>query len=349
MFKIMTQKSILASLLMAAGAMFASCSNELEEPQIDAQPKAIETRAFGDKSPIVSVYVEINDNDPRIVTSYKDGNGKAFIDLVHLFASNIHKDADGYPNIYFNDKMAPMFADIHTYIDPIKANGTKVLLTVLGDWQGIGVANLDADQANAFADILVYIVDTYGLDGISFDDEYANYTSLKSGSFSHVIKALHAKLDAKFGAGAKLITVFQWGNYDQIDAEAGAMIDYADQGTFGANIFFTSSYISGMTNDRWMPQAIQMGQSYNAIYLNQIKNRSSQAASGNYGGIMMFNMRRASDVNPLPVFQKIAEGAFGGTVTYDGSDYTRSWTPDPAGYTISRKDVPAYQPVYTGN
>lgn len=41
MFKIMTQKSILASLLMAAGAMFASCSNELEEPQIDAQPEAI--------------------------------------------------------------------------------------------------------------------------------------------------------------------------------------------------------------------------------------------------------------------------------------------------------------------
>lgn len=87
----------------------------------------------------------------------------------------------------------------------------------------------------------------------------------------------------------------------------------------------------------------------NAIYLNQIKSRSSQAANGNYGGIMMFNMRRYSDVSPLPVFQKIAEGAFGGTVTYDGTDYTRSWTPDPDGYTITKEDVPAYQPAYTGN
>lgn len=224
-----------------------------------------------------------------------------------------------------------------------------MLLTVLGDWQGVGVANLNVDQANAFADILVYIVDTYGLDGISFDDEYANYSSLQSGSYSHVIKALRAKLDAKFGVGAKLITVFQWGNYGQIDAEAGAMIDFADQGTFGANIFFSSSSISGVSNDRWMPQAIQLGNSYNTLALSQIKNRSSQAASGNYGGIMMFNMRRAGDVNPLPVFQKIAEGAFGGTVTYDGTDYTRSWTPDPNGYTISRTDVPAYQPTYTGN
>lgn len=339
----------LATALFVAGAMFTSCATDPEEAPIQPDETRITTRAFGDKSPIVSVYVEINDNDPRIVTSYKDGDGKAFIDLVHLFASNIHKDADGYPNIYFNDKMAPMFADFHTYLDPIKANGTKVLLTVLGDWQGIGVANLDADQANAFADILVYIVDTYGLDGISFDDEYADYSSLKSGSFSHVIKALHAKLDAKFGAGAKLITVFQWGNYGQIDAEAGAMIDYADQGTFGPNVFYSSSSITGMTNDRWMPQAIQMGQSYNALQLNQIKTRSLQAANGNYGGIMMFNMRRASDVNPLPVFQKIADGAFGGTVTYDGSDYTRSWTPDPNGYTITKDDVPAYQPIFTGN
>lgn len=345
----MKQNFILASLLLAAGAMFTSCSNEVEEPQIDAQPEAVVTRSFGDKTPIVSVYVEINDNDPRIVLSYKDQNNKQFIDQVHLFASNIHKDADGYPNIYFNDKMAPMFEDFHTYLDPIKAAGIRVNLAVLGDWQGIGVANLDAAKANAFANILVYIVDTYNLDGITFDDEYSNYTSTVSGSYSHVIKALHAKLDTKFGVGVKHINVFQWGNYHQIDAAAGAMIDYADQGSFGPNVFPSSSSISGVTNSRWMPQAIQLGQSYNTIYLNQIKTRSSQAASGNYGGIMMFNMRRYSDVSPLPVFQKVAQGAFGGSVTYDNTDYTRSWTPDPDGHTISRANVPEYQPVYSGN
>ena len=109
----MKRNVLFASLLLAAGAMFTACNNDMEEPRIDAQPEAAVTRAYGDKSPIVAVYVEINDNDPRIVTSYKDGNGKAFIDLTYLFASNIHKDANGDPTIYFNDKMAPMFADFH--------------------------------------------------------------------------------------------------------------------------------------------------------------------------------------------------------------------------------------------
>lgn len=227
----------LATALFVAGAMFTSCANDPEEAPVQPDETQITTRAYGDKSPIVSVYVEINDNDPRIVTSYKDGNGKAFIDLVHLFAANVNVDSDGHAVIYFNDKMAPMFADFHTYLDPIKAQGTKVLLTILPNWQHKGMANMDVAEADRFADILTYIVDTYQLDGISFDDEYADYYDYVDNSYSYIIKALRAKLDTKFGAGAKLITVFQWGNYGQIDAAAGAMLDYADHGTFGANVF----------------------------------------------------------------------------------------------------------------
>lgn len=57
------------------------------------------------------------------------------------------------------------------------------------------------------------------------------------------------------------------------------------------------------------------------------------------GGIMMFNVRKASNVNPLPVFQKIAEGAFGATVTYTGTEYSQDWTFNPAGYTITYADI----------
>lgn len=137
----------------------------------------------------------------------------------------------------------------------------------------------------------------------------------------------------------KIIQMFQWNYVSNISAAAGAEIDLADHGSFGPNVFQTSSAFAGVTNDRWCPQAIQMGQSYNAIFLNQIKTRSSQAASGNYGGIMMFNVRKASNVNPLPVFQKIAEGAFGATVTYTGTEYSQDWTFNPAGYTITYADI----------
>jgi len=124
-----------------------------------------------------------------------------------------------------------------------------------------------------------------------------------------------------------LITVRQWGNYGQISLEAGAAFDYADHGSYGANVFSTSSYIAGMTNERWAPQSIEISVNYNAISLTQIKKRSKQAVTGNYGVIMTDDMRSANDVDPLNVFMKIAEGAFMANATYNGTAYAKDWTP----------------------
>jgi glycosyl hydrolases family 18 len=267
-------------------------------------------------------------------------SGKKFIDLVQLFASNIQKDANGDPCIFFNDKLAPVMAAKATYIEPLQNAGIKVILNVLGDHKGIGISNLTDDQIEKFAAILTYIVKEYGLDGIGFDDEYADYsTPIDPTSASKLVLKLREKFNAEFPGERKIIQMFQWNYVSNISAAAGAEIDLADHGAFGHNVFQASSAFAGVTNDRWCPQAIQMGQSYNAIFLNQIKTRSSQAASGNYGGIMMFNVRKASNVNPLPVFQKIAEGAFGATVTYTGTEYSQDWTFNPAGYTITYADI----------
>ena len=249
------------------------------------------------------------------------------------------------------DPNNPTTTGYNKYVKSLQDEGIKVCMTSLGDWQGIGVANLTPEMADRYADILVYCVDRYGLDGINFDDEYANYSSTIYNSYSHVIKALRAKLDAKFGAGNKLITVFQWGNYNQIDVTAGGMIDYADHGTFGSNIFYSSSSILGVTNDRWMPQAINIGYSYNSIYLTQITNRSAQTANGNYAGIMMFNLRPSNDVSPQPVFQAIANGAYNRATVSNvcSTPYTQDWEFISSGFELTKDDVPAYQPTYTGN
>lgn len=348
----------LATILFAAGALFTSCANDPEEPQIQSDGTQISTRAYGDKFPKIMVYVETNDVNPLNALCW-EMNGEKFIDILNLFASNIHKDADGYPTVYLNDKLTrilepdpanPTTTGFHKYVKPLQEEGIKVCMTSLGDWQGIGVANLTPEMADRYADILVYCVDRYGLDGINFDDEYANYSSTIYNSYSHVIKALRAKLDAKFGAGNKLITVFQWGNYNQIDVTAGGMIDYADHGSFGANVFFPSSSILGITNSRWMPQAINLGYSYNVLNRTQITNNSSDTASGNYAGIMMFNLRPSNDVSPQSVFQAIANGAYNSaTVSSVSSPYTQDWEFIPSGFELTKDNVPAYQPTYTGN
>lgn len=307
----------------------------------------MQTRAAEVRLPRIIGIVETNDTDPRNVLSYhlgEDENGPCFFSIVEFFASNIHKDANGDPSIYFNPELAPLMADTATYIKPLKDAGVKVVLSVLGDWKGIGVANMTESQADKFTDILCNIVKFYGLDGIGFDDEYANYTSTISGSYSRVIKQLRAKFEAEFPSVHKTIGVDQWGNYSQIDAEAGAMIDYVYHGTMGPNVFTTSSSIPGVVNDRFSPQTLNLGQAYNTIFLNQIKNRSAQAAAGGYGGITLFNIRVASDVDPLPVLEKIATGAFQSTATYDGKEYPQDWTFIPGGKTITYADLPIVTP-----
>lgn len=351
----------LATVLLAAGALLTSCANDPEEPQIQSDGTQISTRAYSQKSPKIMVYVETNDVNPLNALCW-EMNGEKFIDILNLFASNIHKDSDGYPTVYLNDKLTrilepdpnnPTETGFHKYVKPLQDEDIKVCMTSLGDWQGIGVANMTPEMADRYADILVYCVDRYGLDGINFDDEYANYTSQVYNSYSHVIKALHAKLDAKFGAGNKLITVFQWGNYNQIDVTAGGMIDYADHGNFGPNVFLYSSSILGVTNDRWMPQAINLGYSYSTLNLTQIKNRSLENATNGYAGIMMFNLRPCNEVNPQPVFQAIANGAYdSATVTNVcgcDSPYTQDWEFIEGGFELTKDDVPAYAPTYTGN
>lgn len=344
------KRSCLINLLLLVSVALGACSKDTIMEQTNRDDTAL-TRAAEVRLPRIIGIVETNDTDPRNVLSYhlgEDENGPCLFSIVEFFASNIHRDVNGDPSIYFNPELAPLMADTTIYIKPLKDAGVKVVLSVLGDWQGIGVSNMTESQADKFTDILCSIVKFYGLDGISFDDEYANYASTISGSYSRVIKQLRAKFEAEFPSVHKTIGVDQWGNYSQIDAEAGVMIDYVYHGTMGPNVFFNSCSIPGGANDRFSPQTLNLGRAYNTIYLNQIKNRSVQAAAGGYGGITLFNIRAASDVDPLPVLEKIATGAFQSTVTYDGKEYPQDWTFIPGGKTITYADLPIVTPPVPG-
>lgn len=171
-----TYIKIFSTLFIGATVLF-SCQ-QAEEPQLDAvQPEAKMTRAFGDKTPIVNIYVETNDVNPLNAGDYKLPNGKPYADIVEFFASNIHKETvNGVvrPTLYLNDKMTNLLENggYLTYVKPLQDMGIKVLLTVLGDWQNIGVTSMNDTQADQFATILAYAVQKYGLDGIGFDNEY---------------------------------------------------------------------------------------------------------------------------------------------------------------------------------
>lgn len=318
----------------AAPIISGSYENDSNNPVIMTKSSPIDTIVC----PKIVAYVETNDTNPLNAGDYfYEDTTIPVIDIVELFAANIHTETVAgatRPTLYLNDKLTNVLENngYLTYVAPLQAKGIKVLLTILGDWAHFGVASMSDTQSTQFATILAYVVDRYGLDGIGFDDEYANYYwySYVSGSYGSLIAKLRTLLPNK------LITVFQWGNYSQINSTQGGYIDYAYHGWFGYNSYYSSSYISGVGTSQWSPISLQLGQVYTDNQLETIAENAADAKAGGYGAVMTFNLRQSSDVDPVPVLQAIVDG-FGtdGVVDCNDGDRDRDATIVSSGYTIT--------------
>lgn len=61
---------LLCSLFMAT-ALISSCAQDAMEPEVDAAATGAETRAYGDKTPKVMMYIEVNDTNPLNTMLYR--------------------------------------------------------------------------------------------------------------------------------------------------------------------------------------------------------------------------------------------------------------------------------------
>lgn len=242
------------------------------------------------------------------------------------------------PTLYLNDKLTNVLENggVATYVSPLQTMGISVLLTILGDHQGIGLANMTDTQADQFATILVAVVKHYGLDGLGFDDEYADYPWVGNGvnntSYSRILTKVH-ELYAQYNIPNKLITVFDWGFTNTISATAASYIDYAYHGYFGN--YRTDSNIAGMNKPRWSPVSFNLGGS---ISLTDAQNFATNAKNNGYGAMMCFNLRTRNDRDALPVFQAFSNGAYGGRTVAcveNGGNRSRDAVIVPNGFTIT--------------
>lgn len=318
----------LAAILL----LTAACNKQ--EPVLSVEQtveSVILTRAIGDKTPIVSVYVETNDVNPLNVLDYKIGR-KYFIDVCELFAANIHKqtvNGNIEPTVYLNDKLTPILeGGLSTYVTPIKSVGTKVLLTMLGDWQGIGLANMNDTQQKQFANILAWIVEKYKLDGIGFDDEYADYPFFprpSAASYAGIINYF------KELCPDAMVNVFDYGGRTgSIDP---TKVNYAFHGSFGQ--YMSTSNIPELPVAKWSPMCFNLGLDNS---LTTVEDYAADTKVSSYGAMMFFNIRTRTEKDALPVFQAAARGAYPGqnvSCVANGGNRPRTATPVPAGYTIT--------------
>ncbi|MGW4114661.1 endo-beta-N-acetylglucosaminidase H [Actinosynnema sp. NPDC004786] len=189
--------------------------------------------------PITAVYVEVNNNRQlREVGKYRLAkDGANVFDIAIIFAANIDYDpVRKAAKLTFNENVRWVLDNADTQIRPLQRKGIKVLLSVIGNHQGVGVSNFQTrEAAAAFAAQLADAVREHRLDGIDFDDEWAEYHKGKpvnDFSFPYLVSALRGHLEDE------LITLFFYGpaskrlKYGDIDL--AKVFDYSWNSDYGS-------------------------------------------------------------------------------------------------------------------
>jgi hypothetical protein len=192
----LSRRELLRNAGLAAAAAGAS---SVAASAAVARPAAAATNS----GPITTAYIEVNNYSMTSVGNYRlASTGASVFDVGIIFAANINYNGKR-AYLYFNPQVQAVLDNAATQIAPLQAMGIKVLLSILGNHQGAGFANFHSQRAAAaFARQLADAVTTYGLDGIDFDDEYADYGVNGTGqpnrwSFPYLVQALRNELPDK--------------------------------------------------------------------------------------------------------------------------------------------------------
>jgi hypothetical protein len=278
----------LLSLLAAGGAAVAT--------GVPLTASAAPCKPAAKNGPISVVYVEVNNHSMLNVAKYTLANGGAQVfDVAVIFAANINYDGTK-AYLHFNENVQRVLDNVETEVRPLQRKGIKVLLSILGNHQGAGFANFPSQAAaSAFAQELADAVNRYGLDGIDFDDEYAEYGVNGTGqpnasSFFYLVSALRQKLPTK------LITLYDIGPSAERLSYNGQSIantfDYAWNPYYG-----TWSIPRGPSDkSRLSPAAVHINVSTNAATL------ATRTKNEGYGVFLTYDLGSTNSAGYISSF-----------------------------------------------
>lgn len=253
------------------------------------------------------MYVEVNNSNLLNAGSYSlESSGNRFFDIVNIFAANINYDTSKQrAYLYNNNNVTKVLNDKDTYIKPLQQKGIKVLLTVLGNHQGAGICNFpDRASAKDFALQLAHTVNTYELDGIDFDDEYANYGANGTGqpntsSFIMLLQELRALLPDK------LITFYNYGparvrlSWDGY--QAGNYLNHGYNPYYGT---WSIQNIPPLGKPDLSPAAVWLGNTSNTTTTTLANNPHNQE----YGMFMWYDLHGYNESAQLSIASNILHG-----------------------------------------
>ncbi|RNL77924.1 chitinase [Sinomicrobium pectinilyticum] len=299
--------------------LFGSCDFPLAggEPG-EAEP---DSNAVKD-GPLSVVYVEVNNHNLLNVGSYTlEESGAQYFDMAMIFASNINYDADRKKTVlYHNPNVTEVLNNKEKYIKPLQDKGIKVLLSILGNHQGVGFANFTSRAAaKDFAQQLRKAVEDYDLDGIDFDDEWAKYGTngqpvANDSSFVMLVQETRKLMPNK------IISLYDIGEAAQYTewngTRVGELIDYSWQAYYGS---YGAPRISGLEDkNRLGPAAVWINrQPYDPL---EAANLARRTMDDGYGIFLQYDLKQE---NASSYLSAIGQELYGENVILSGETYTK--------------------------
>ncbi|MER7780454.1 endo-beta-N-acetylglucosaminidase H [Streptomyces sp. NPDC096191] len=254
--------------------------------------------AAAKQGPTSVAYIEVNNNSMLNAGKYTlaDGGGNAF-DVAVIFAANINYDTNSKKAyLHFNENVQRVLDNAATEIRPLQQKGIKVVLSVLGNHQGAGFANFTSQQtASAFAKEMSDAVAEYGLDGIDFDDEYAEYgkngtAQPNDSSFVHLVTALRANMPDK------IISLYNIGPAASRLSYGG--VDVSSKFDYAWNPYYGTWQVPGigLPKSQLSPAAVEIGRTSQST----VTSFARRTVSEGYGVYLTYNLDgsdRSADVS----------------------------------------------------
>jgi hypothetical protein len=290
----------LLSGLAATGAVVATGAALPAEAAVGRQCRAAKT------GPITVAYIEVNDHSMLSAGKYTLAQGGAqVVDIAVIFAANINYDGTK-AYLHFNENVQSVLDNVATQVRPLQQKGIKVLLSILGNHEGAGFANFPSQAAaDAFAQELADAVTQYGLDGIDFDDEYAEYGNNGTGqpndsSFFYLVSALRQKLPTK------IITLYDIG-------PSAARLSYNGQSIANTFNYAWNPYYGTWSVPRGPSDKSKLSPSatsYTATSSATAAGFAQRTVSEGYGVFLTYNLTEADMAGYMSAFtQKLYNSA----------------------------------------
>ncbi|WP_160114614.1 endo-beta-N-acetylglucosaminidase H [Aquimarina sp. AU474] len=291
--------------------LMVSCSkDDINEEELNLTEDATEVnaKAHGLKTPASVMYIEVNDNAMENAAAYTLPNGKPMIDIAVIFAANVnYKNASRTHVLSMNENVKRVLRNKNTTIKPLQRKGIKVLLSILGNHQAVGIANFPSrNMARKFARQVANVVRNNGLDGVDLDDEFAKYgtiggrPAINSRSFIWLLQELRAAMPSN-----KIITYYRIGeSTSQMTSggkRAGQFLDYAFQPFYGS---YTNISVPGLGKGKLAAAAVDVTRTA----ASTARSFAQRTKNDRYGAFVMYNL---DGVNRESYLNGISQGLYG--------------------------------------